>query len=182
MILRGPHHAIRDMMHFHPGVPGAVVPAPGIADATDLAHTSMNASILRHETQGMTKASRGGADMMLLQDAPDATDHVRVSAMTIRRIRVHGAAQVDRDIADMTRLHQGVPCGTDLLRVATGATTRDPGMQGATSPIQVTTGVRGVSREMMSVDRIANLAVTSVLLVTRGLNRRGDRDRHSVIK
>jgi hypothetical protein len=74
-----------------------------------------------------------------------------------------------------------VPFGTDLLRVITGATTRDPGMQGATSPIHVTTGVRGVSREMMCLDRIANLAVMSVLLVTRGLNRRDGRDRHTVI-
>jgi hypothetical protein len=64
-MMRDPHHALRDMMHLHLGVPGALVPAPEIADATDLARTSLNASILRHEIQGTTGTAQGGADAML---------------------------------------------------------------------------------------------------------------------
>jgi hypothetical protein len=94
-------------MHLHLGVPGALVPATEIADATDLARTSLNASILRHETQGTTGAAQGGADAMLLQEVLDAIDRVcvRVRVMTIRRIRVHGATEAARHVVDMMSLH-----------------------------------------------------------------------------
>jgi hypothetical protein len=91
-------------MHLHRGVRDALVPAPGTVDATDLARTSLNASILRHETQGTTGAAQGGADAMLLQEVLDAIDRVRVRAMAIRCIRVHGAAEAARDVVDMMSL------------------------------------------------------------------------------
>jgi hypothetical protein len=103
--MRDPHHALRDMIHLRLGVPGALVSAPGIADATDLARMSLNASILRHETQGTTGAAQGGADAMFLQEVLDAIDRVRVRVMTIRHIRVHGAAEAARDVVDMMSLH-----------------------------------------------------------------------------